>query len=77
MVSFSVPSAGSARLTVYDVLGQLVRTSNLTVASGGRQEQRFDGSGLASGLYFYRIEFSPRDGGSKSISQAMKMVLVK
>ncbi len=57
-------------LTVYDVLGREVATLVDEVKAPGSYEVRFDGSGLASGVYVYRLT-------AGSFVQAQKMVLLK
>jgi len=58
------------RLAVYDLRGRLVRVLADEVMGTGRHEIPFDGSDLASGAYFYRLE-----GGGPV--QARSMMLVK
>ena len=60
-VSFALKADGNVRLSVYNVLGQQVRTlvdewmpaGNHSVTWDGRSN---DGSPAASGIYFYRIQ---------------------
>ena len=47
--------ASNTRLVVYDVLGRKVATLVDGVQAPGVYEVRFEGSGLASGTYFYRL----------------------
>ena len=57
VISYQLKSAGPVRLTVYDVLGREVRTLvNGEEEEQGAHEVRFDGSGLASGVYMYRLQ---------------------
>jgi hypothetical protein len=55
-LSFALPEAGEARVTVVDLQGRLVRE----VASGsfdaGRHDVRLSGSALQAGIYFARLE---------------------
>lgn len=52
-IAFTVPSDGHAMLTVYNSIGQRVATLFDGVAeSGVTYERTFDGSALASGVYF-------------------------
>jgi hypothetical protein len=44
------------RLVVYDVIGREVATLVHDKKAPGRYEVEFDASGLASGMYFYRLE---------------------
>ena len=57
------------RLAVYDLRGRLVRVIADEVMGTGRHEIPFDGSDLASGAYFYRIE-----GGGPVQTRSMMLV---
>ena len=71
MISFSLPASGFATLKVYNVLGQEVATLvNGTVKGGEVQTVSFDGSALASGVYYCRLE-----SGQKA--ETRKMLLLK
>ena len=62
--------ASKTMLVVYDVLGRQVATLVDEVKAPGSYEVRFDGSGLASGVYIYRLT-------AGSFVQSRRMVLVK
>lgn len=57
-IRFSIPvgTYGHTSLRVYDVLGREVRTLVNENLQAGSYETTFDGSGLASGVYFYRLQ---------------------
>lgn len=56
-LSFAVKDRAEARVTVYNVLGQLVRTLfRGAVAAGREHDVRFDTKGLPNGMYFVRLE---------------------
>lgn len=69
-ISFTIPKAGYVTLKVYNILGQKV----VTLLDGFKTAQtynvKFDGSGLASGVYLYRLK-----EGNNFITR--KMVLLK
>jgi hypothetical protein len=69
-ISFTLPVRSEARLVVYDMLGRTIDDRNLGVLADGPHEIEYDGSGLASGVYLYRLvtEYS---------SMSKKMVLLK
>jgi Secretion system C-terminal sorting domain len=70
-ILFSVPLTGKATLKILNVLGQEVATLFAGIAEAGVGHQvRFNASGLASGIYFSRLEF---DGNV----QLKKMSLLK
>lgn len=55
-IRFDLPRAGKIKLAVYNLAGELVRLlANGNFAAGAHRVE-FDGSGLASGIYFYRLE---------------------
>jgi photosystem II stability/assembly factor-like uncharacterized protein len=55
VVSFQLPVAGDVRLVVYDLLGREVSVLVNERRAAGVHEVKFDGSGLSSGMYFYRL----------------------
>lgn len=67
-LAFSLDRPGRARLTVHDLLGRLVATLVDEARASGRHEVRFDASGLASGVYVYRLETTT---GSRSRTMAL------
>lgn len=70
VIRFEIPVRERVVLTVYDVLGRRVRTLMNASESPGIYEIPFDGSELASGVYFYRIR-------AGSFSKVRKMLLLK
>jgi photosystem II stability/assembly factor-like uncharacterized protein len=87
-IKFSIPSnqtpiRGGARgglvtLKVYDVLGNEVATLVNEQKSSGEYEVEFDGSNLASGIYFYQIKIADSQSSSGQIFiQAKKMILMR
>jgi ligand-binding sensor domain-containing protein len=69
-IKFAIPKSGNVRLKVFDQLGREVRTLVNGELTAGSYEYEFDGSGLASGVYFYRIE-------TGSFVETKKMLLIK
>lgn len=59
-----------ASLAVYNTLGQLVATLVKGEQDAGYYEVKFDGTNLASGVYFYRIQAS-------SFVQTKKLLLLR
>jgi hypothetical protein len=70
IISFALPSASEVTLNVYNVLGQEVRTLVNGPLEAGYHEVTFDGTGLSSGMYFYRIN-------ADSFTETKKMMMVK
>ncbi len=55
-LSFTLPSPERVRLAVYDVLGREVAVLYDGTAEAGQHEATFEGSGLPSGVYLWRLE---------------------
>ncbi len=71
-IGFSLLALSNVTLKVYDVLGQVVATLiNNQTMQAGNHEIPFDGGGLTSGIYFYRLSI---DG---KFSESKKLVLMK
>jgi len=51
-----LPRTSQVNLTVFDILGREVSVLVNDKRDAGVYEVKFDGSGLASGVYFYRIQ---------------------
>ena len=69
-INYSVPVSGNISLKVYNVLGQEVKTIFEGYKQAGNYEVTFNGSGLASGVYLYRLQ-------SEKVSIFKKFVLLK
>ncbi len=71
-IAFSLASPERVTLSVFDVLGRSVATvmDGLEMKQGSHMVQ-FDGSALASGLYFYKLE------AGRSFVETRRMLLVK
>ncbi|RPH36183.1 T9SS C-terminal target domain-containing protein, partial [bacterium] len=55
-IRFALPRRSHVSLTVFDMLGQEVATLVSGEVVAGYHEVRFDASGLATGVYFYRLQ---------------------
>lgn len=69
-INYSIPQNASVKLTVYDMLGREVQTLVSAYQNAGAYRVQFDASGLASGLYLYRLS-------AGAFQQTLKMVLTK
>jgi len=66
-LSFALPEAAKVSLSVYDISGSLVATLANGWRSAGMHEVTFDGSKLASGVYFYRLQAGEFVSGGKMV----------
>jgi hypothetical protein len=69
-ISYRIASSGMVLLRVYDILGREVVTLVNQPQSAGLHTVSFTASGLASGVYFYRLE-------AAGMAQTKKLVLLR
>ncbi len=69
-IRYGLPQKSGVRLTVYNLLGQEVTTLVNEEQNAGYHEVTFDASGLASGVYIYRLT-------AGSFAQSRKLLLVR
>ena len=69
-IRYSLPSRSYVHLAVYNALGERVAVLADGEQESGLHEVRFDGSALASGVYFYRLQ-------SAGFVQTKKLSLLK
>lgn len=56
LISFVLPSSVTVRLQVFDAKGSLIQTMIDGTVAAGEHQLRFNGSGLPSGTYLYRLQ---------------------
>jgi len=69
-IRYGLPQKSTVNLTVYNALGQRLRQLVDGEQDAGFHEVKFDGAGLASGVYFYRIR-------AGNFSQTKKFLLIQ
>jgi len=69
-ITFSIPVSAPVSLDVYSVSGQKIATLASGIISAGSHSVIFDGSGLASGVYYYHLQ-------SSGYAKTGRMLLVK
>jgi hypothetical protein len=69
-INYQIPTAGIVSLKVYDILGKEISTLINEEKPAGNYNVAFDGSKLASGIYFYRLKVN-------GFNEVRKMLLVK
>ena len=76
-ISYFLPEQSHVHLVIQNILGQEVRTLVNAIVQPGNKSVRFDATGLASGLYFYRLDATSINDPAKSFSQTRKMLLIR
>jgi hypothetical protein len=75
-VQFDLPQQSVVTVTMYNILGKVVSVVvDHQTMNAGYRNITIEGSSLASGMYFYRIEAQGVDGNN--FSQVKKMILMK
>jgi len=69
-IEFDLPMTLNGSLKIYNIRGQLVETLMSGTMSAGFHSIQYDATGLASGLYFYRLEVG-------SFTSTKKMLLIR
>jgi hypothetical protein len=70
-ISYQIAKDGFVKLNVFDIAGREVKTIVNEFKTAGSYETVFDGSGISSGTYFYRIETS------NGFKDTKRMILIK
>ncbi|QQS35878.1 MAG: T9SS type A sorting domain-containing protein [Ignavibacteriales bacterium] len=71
------PSLQMVTLNIYDVLGKKVTTLINEEKPAGSYEVTFNGEGLASGVYYYKLTSTPGGGQAGKYTQTKKMILLR
>ncbi len=75
-IAYELPRRSRVTLTIYTILGQAVATLVEGEREAGYHEVKFDGSGLASGMYYYRLGAvgPPKGGTTKPADESVGFV---
>ncbi|MCK5087226.1 MAG: T9SS type A sorting domain-containing protein, partial [Melioribacteraceae bacterium] len=69
-IKYQIPEISFVTLIVYDVLGNEIAVLVNEENPAGNYEVEFDGYGLISGIYFYKLQ-------AGSYVETKKMILIK
>jgi hypothetical protein len=75
LIKFSLPYDGVAKLSIFDINGREIAVLVNKSFSAGEYDEKFDGSKVASGIYFYKLEFLGLNG--QKFSDQRKFILLK
>jgi hypothetical protein len=73
-IDYEIPVDGKVKITLYDILGREALNIVNETKPAGYYSAEFDGTNLASGVYFYRIT---AEGSSQKFTKTLKMIIVK
>ncbi len=73
-IDYEIPLNAKVSIKLYDLLGRQIIQIVDETKEAGYYTAEFDGTNLASGVYFYRII---AEGQGKSFNKTLKMVLIK
>jgi hypothetical protein len=77
-IAYELPRTVQVSLNVYNTLGLQVAALVNESKSAGMFTVQFDAGNLTSGVYFYRLQARPTDGGQAGeFVETMKLILVK
>jgi hypothetical protein len=77
VIRYELPAPSKVLLKIYDVLGRNTATLVDEIQDGGFKSAEWNARGLASGIYFYRLEAASLSDPSKAFVQVRKMILLK
>jgi hypothetical protein len=75
-IKFALPFDSRVKISVYNILGELVNVILDEVRTAGYHDVQFTGSNMPSGMYIYSIQAKSVDG-KKDYTSVKKMMLIK
>lgn len=76
-IQYIIPSSGYVDLEIFDITGKTVKSLFKGNQSVGMYKFDFNGSPLASGIYFCELKFTPENAKNSNLREVKKMILVK
>ncbi len=76
-IKYSLPVDAKVTLIIYNLLGEVVATPVDGVQDAGYKTKQWDASGIASGVYFYKLTAQSLNEPNKIYNQVMKMMLIR
>ena len=73
-IAYSIPVSGNISIKIYDLTGKEVKTLLNEFKSEGSYDIEFNGSDLASGVYFYKLDAVGKDGNNFLITKRMMLI---
>jgi aminopeptidase N len=76
LISADIPSQSKVKLTIYNLMGETIHTSEHNNVQAGKYEYKWKAGNYSSGVYIYRFEADPLNG-ERTFSSTRKMILLK
>lgn len=81
-IAYDLPVASEVDITIYDMLGNEIKTFHFSSEAAGRQEVTWnstndDNQHVASGVYLYDFKATALNGESKIFEKTAKLILMK
>ena len=76
VIQYALPYESNVKITVYNALGEIVKTFNEGTKQTGSYNINFNGEGLSSGIYLYTINAVSVEG-KQNFQATKKMILIK
>ncbi len=76
-INYDITKSSFVQLKVFDAAGHQIAQLVNEQQTPGTYEAEFDGSGYASGVYFYKLISDPETSSGLNFSETKKMVLIK
>jgi hypothetical protein len=77
-IGFRISDFGFVSLTIYNAAGEKVAIPVSEFLTAGSYQYRWDAAGLASGVYFYKLEAgNPSTSSGQGFMQTKKMLLIR
>jgi agmatine deiminase len=77
VITYRLRANSNVRLVVYDITGKIIMELVNQKQNAGNYKIDFDGTNIASGIYFYKIEVLQAGSGAGSFADIKKMILIK
>jgi flagellar hook assembly protein FlgD len=74
MINYQLPMISYVTLKIYDILGREVKSLINGLQQAGTHSINFNGSKMASGVYFYRLQINNNKG---FYAETKKMLLIR
>jgi len=74
-ITYSIPVSGNVKIKIFDMTGREIKTLINDFRNTGSYDIEFNGSNLSSGVYFYKLDATGKDGNDFVMTK--RMILLK